>query len=142
MKIKALRDVPGLQEFVKYAHYTDAGIDLIAAKNITIPQGHWVLVPTGIAVELPANHFGLVLPRSGLSKELGLQILGGVIDNGYRGEIFVNLANYGSMGMIPFFAGDRIAQLAVIPYRNVELEWVNELTQTDRGEAGHGSTGP
>jgi dUTP pyrophosphatase len=144
MKIKALRDLSkidiDLQEMTKYAGSQDAGIDLVACLSTWIPTDGRAIIPTGIGIQLPPACFGLILPRSGLAKQAGIDILGGVIDEGYTGEIIVNLANHGHS---PYHAaaGDRIAQLVILPYFRASLEWVDELESTDRGDKGHGSTG-
>jgi dUTP pyrophosphatase len=131
-----------LKELVKYAHASDACIDLVCCQTSWVPAYGTTqsLVPTGIAVEFPTATFGLILPRSSLAQKYHIAVLGGVIDNGYRGEIMVNLINHGLKG-ITFAVGDRIAQLAILPYYKVSLEWSKELSDTDRGESGHGSTG-
>lgn len=148
MKIKQVRNVSkwdsklDLQEVVKYAYEDAACIDLVCCKTTHVPafSNSKPPIPTGIAIELPAATFGLILPRSGLAKEHGISILGGVIDNDYRGEILVNLRNNSNKAVV-FDVGDRVAQLAVLPYFRVSLQWVDELSETNRGESGHGSTG-
>lgn len=146
MKIKVVRDVSDwnldLTTLVKYAHETDACIDLVCCRTTWVPAYGTTqsLIPTGIVIEFPVGMFGLILPRSGLAQTKKISILGGVIDNGYRGEILVNLINHGPKGFT-FKVGDRVAQLAILPYFKAELEWVTELSESDRGESGHGSTG-
>lgn len=142
MKIEALRTNVNLQELVKYSHESDACIDLVSCKTLVIPENKWSSVPTGIAVEFPAAYFGLILGRSGFATYKGADVLGGVVDNGYRGEIYVTLANYSTFGSIRIYEGDRIAQMAVLPYFKAKLEWVDEIKRgSDRGVSGHGSTG-
>ncbi len=144
MKIKALRDLSeygiNLQEVVGYRHGDDAGIDLITCEPVHITPFNFKTVPSGVAVEFPSAHFGRILPRSGLALSKGIQILGGVIDNGFRGEIIINLLNSGREA-VAFPVGARIAQLVVLPYYKAKLEWTDDLSETQRGKSGHGSTG-
>lgn len=143
VKIKALRDLSdygvNLKEITKYAHESDAGIDLVSCHMVNLPSGMHSLVRTGIAVEPPPGYFGLILPRSGMAAQ-GVGILAGVIDQGYRGEIIVHMINHSSTSL-RFPVGLRIAQLAILPYFKASLEWTEELGTTDRGNKGHGSTG-
>lgn len=96
-------------------------------------------VPTGIAVEIPEGYYGKIEPRGGLALK-GLDILGGVIDAGYRGEVAVLLINLGEQEII-IRQGDRIAQLVIIKIATPEIEVVEELSITDRGSNRYGSTG-
>ncbi len=147
MKIKQLRDLShkgiNIQELTRYANADDVGIDLIACETQSLPVDGYTSFPTGIAIEFPEATFGLVLPRSGLARNWGLTVLGGVIDSGYRGEVVVTLANLGNRG-ITLYVGNRIAQLVILPYHRVNLDWLADyeyFTQTERGDQGHGSTG-
>jgi dUTP pyrophosphatase len=146
MKIKAVRNLKeygiNLQERLTYQFKEDSCFDLIACVPFWLPAfgNKWEAIPTGIAIELPTNCMGLILPRSGLAKIMGIDVLAGVIDTGYRGEIYANIINHGPKGQ-EFNIGERIAQLAIIPYFRPSFEWVPELTPTDRGGKGHGSTG-
>jgi dUTP pyrophosphatase len=146
MKIKALRDMSeygvDLQEEVDYRKQNDACIDLVACKPVYLPGSglNNQIIPSGIAVELPRAYMALILPRSGHAKNHCIQILGGVIDNGYRGEILINLINLGKYP-VSFPVGTRIAQLLILPFYQAKLEWVTDLSPTERGEDGHGSTG-
>lgn len=119
-----------------------AGYDLYATEDVVILQGQVEMIDTGIAVELPAGTFGAVFSRSGLSTKRGLVLANGVgvIDEDYRGAIHVPLRN---MTMRPQTVreGERIAQLVVVPYLDCRLEIVNELSDTERGAGGFGSTG-
>ena len=123
-----------------YAHPGDAGADLCARVDVTIEPGERVLVPTGVALALPAGHAGFVHPRSGLAARHGISIVNapGTVDEGYRGEILVNLDP-----RTPFTVrkGDRIAQLVVQRVERVRFVEVDSLDQTSRGDTGHGSTG-
>jgi dUTP pyrophosphatase len=120
----------------------DAGYDLRAVEPFALAPGERATVPTGVAIALPPGIAGLVVPRSGLAARHGLSVVNGpgLIDPNYRGEIRVVLVNLGGE---PFAgeAGDRIAQLLLVPYVAPELVAVDELPATDRGEHGFGSSG-
>ena len=127
-----------------YAHSGDAGLDLRARTAVRLaPDGGRALVPTGVAVELPEGHVGLVCPRSGMALERGITVLNGpgVVDVGYRGEIGVVLINHDQDNAVDVSRGDRIAQLLIVPVLAVELEVVEELAASDRAEAGFGQSG-
>lgn len=121
-----------------------AGYDLYAnlEDEIVIPAGETVKVGTGIASEIPNDWFGAVFARSGLATKQGLRPSNcvGVIDSDYRGEIIVALYN-DSKNDKTIHNGDRIAQLVVIPFLNAEFNVVDELSDTQRGNGGFGSTG-
>lgn len=125
-----------------YAKPGDAGADLSANEDLTLAPGERALVHTGVAVAIPDGCVGLVHPRSGLAARYGIGIVNapGTIDSGYRGEILVNLVN---LGTEPFAvrAGDRIAQLLVMPVLRAEFVRVDSLPESERGETGHGSSG-
>ena len=120
----------------------DAGLDLHAARPVSISPGARVLVETGIAVAIPPGWAGFVLPRSGLALHQGLTVLNapGLIDSGYRGEIKVLLINHGDQ-VVAIGRGDRIAQLVIQPVANVEVVDVQTLPASERGAGGFGSTG-
>lgn len=124
------------------AHDGDAGADLIADEDITIEPGHRALVGTGIAVAVPYFYVGLVHPRSGLAHKHGVTVLNtpGTIDYGYTGEVKVNLFNAGAE-TFTVTRGMRIAQLVVQRVEQPGFTVVDELAPTERGSAGHGSTG-
>lgn len=126
-----------------YAHPGDAGADLRAAVDVTLAPGERRLVGTGVRIALPANHVALVTPRSGLAARYGLSIVNspGVIDSGYRGEIKVCLINLDPAEEIRLTAGDRIAQLVVLPFVSAGFVAVDGLDDTTRGDGGYGSTG-
>ena len=125
------------------AHEGDAGYDLHAAEAVTIGPGERASVGTGIAVAIPAGQAGLVVPRSGLAARHGISVVNapGLIDSGYRGEIKVNAINHDLAAPIEIRRGDRIAQLVIIKVEGAELEVVEILPPSERGEGGHGSTG-
>lgn len=125
------------------AHPGDAGLDLHASEPAVIGAGERAAIGTGISVEVPAGHAGLVLPRSGNAKNHGIALVNapGLIDTGYRGEIRVLLLNTDREHAFELGAGDRIAQLLVVPFANTTAVEVAELSETDRGAAGFGSSG-
>lgn len=120
-----------------------AGWDLYAdvGENTVVKPGETVKIGTGIAVAIPDGHVGLVFARTGLATKNGLAPANkvGVIDSDYRGEIFVPLHNHSETATVVSL-NQRIAQL-VVPYANVEIEEVESLSETARGEGGFGSTG-
>jgi len=127
----------------RYALAGDAGADLITTVGVRLAPGERALLPTGIAIALPAGYVGFVHPRSGLAHRAGLGLVNapGTIDAGYRGEIKVIVINHDPEGMIELQAGDRIAQLVIQRVERARFELVDELPSSPRGAAGHGSTG-
>ena len=125
------------------AHDGDAGLDLRAAEAATIGPGERGDVGTGIAVEIPPRHAGLVLPRSGLAARHGIALVNspGLIDSGYRGEVRVLLLNTDRDRSFEVHPGDRIAQLLVTPFTDAEPVEVVELAASPRAERGFGSSG-
>jgi len=125
------------------AHPTDAGLDLCALGAVEIGPGRRVRVPTGIAIELPRGHAGLVVPRSGLAAKQGLSIVNspGLIDEGYRGELQVLLLNTDLSETIHLEAGDRIAQLVVIAVAHLTPQEVDSFSESSRADRGFGSSG-
>lgn len=126
---------------------SDAGADLISINNITIPAGQQQLIPTGISIELPPAPEGWkweaqVRPRSGMALKHRISITNspGTIDANYRGEVGVILSNESDTDYL-INAGDKIAQLVAVLIPDVEYEWAETLTETDRGEGGFGHTG-
>lgn len=130
-----------------YGSSEAAGLDLYALINtetnsLFIPSHTTVKINTGIAMEIPKGYFGAVYARSGLSIKNGLRPANcvGVIDSDYRGEIIVALYNDSIEDRI-VYNGDRIAQIVITPYLTIEPNEVAELSNTERGEGGFGSTG-
>ena len=121
-----------------------AGADLCACINddIALMPGERRLIPTGIAIAVPTGFGGFVFPRSGLSSKFGVSLANcvGVIDSDYRGEVKVRVINHSSE---PYTikAGERIAQLVIMPVDLCEYGFSDELDKTERGEGGFGSTG-
>ena len=126
-----------------YAHPGDAGADLVATVDVSIEPGQRTLVPTGIAIALPAGYVGLVHPRSGLAAKLGVSIVNapGTIDAGYRGEVSVLLVNLDLSSTVHLSRGDRIAQLVVQQVERARFVEVERLPGSARGAGGYGSTG-
>lgn len=128
----------------EYKHDGDAGADLRAHIDVqlTIQPGESSWVPTGVRLAIPEGHVGLQFPRSGLGCNHGVCLANGtgVIDSGYRGEVKAKLLNVGSE---PFTVnpGDRICQLVILPYTKAKFWTVDELSESDRGSDGYGSTG-
>lgn len=142
-------------EFKKLPHGSDlplpryqselaAGLDLLAAVDapVTLEPGKRAMVPTGLSMALPAGYEGQVRPRSGLAAKNGVTVLNtpGTIDADYRGEVKVILINLGDDAFV-IERGSRIAQLVVAPVLQAEIAEVEELSETERGSGGFGSTG-
>jgi dUTP pyrophosphatase len=125
------------------AHEGDAGLDLYACEPAHIGPGERWGVGTGIAVEVPEGHAGLVLPRSGLAREHGIALVNspGLIDAGYRGEVRVLLLNTDPAETFRVEPGDRIAQLVIAPVALAEPVEAEDLSESARGEGGFGSSG-
>lgn len=125
-----------------FAYPGDAAFDLPTAIDLELRPGERKKVPTGLALAIPSGHAGLVLPRSGLAHRLGIGVVNspGLIDSGYRGEVSVILVNLSGQ-TVRFDRGDRIAQLMVVAVPDVSLEVVENLGESERGEAGFGSSG-
>lgn len=122
----------------KYAKAGDAGMDLTAVEM----EREWNIVTykTGLAVEIPEGHVGLLFPRSSVYKtSMVLSNCVGVIDSGYRGEIMMKFRSTESNKA--YEVGDRVGQLIILPYPQVEFEEVENLSSTERGSGGYGSTG-
>lgn len=126
-----------------YAHPGDAGADLLTTVDVTLAPGERALVPTGVALALPAGYVGLVHPRSGLAARHGLSIVNtpGTVDAGYRGEVKVLLINLDPVAPIELRRGDRVAQLVVQRVETASFVEVDALPASVRGDGGYGSTG-
>ena len=151
VKIKRLHEDAVIPQYAKAG---DAGLDLTAVEDATV-KNNTATYKTGLAVEIPEGHVGLIIPRSSIYKTGNRQSnCVGVIDSGYRGELLVkhdvstgvlaalidnDTETYAALN--PYKKGDRIAQLIIIPYPQIELEEVMELSDSSRGEGGFGSTG-
>jgi len=138
------------RETIKLPQYQttgSSGLDLVAnldqdSEQITIKPNKWEIIPTGITIELPDGCEAQIRPRSGLAYKYGVTVLNspGTIDNDYRGEIKIILINHGHEDFI-VKNGDRIAQMIISKYEQVELEEIEFLTETTRNDGGFGSTG-
>lgn len=141
MKLKVKRIHPEAKLPTK-AYETDTGWDLYANEDVTLRPGVTILVSTGVAFEFPEGWWGKIFDRSSMAKKRTITS-GGVLDNSYRGEAVVMITyndqseNYGDFIIKK---GDKIAQMALLPVPKVELEEVEELSQTDRGSKGFGSS--
>lgn len=126
-----------------YAHPGDAGADLFSRDTVTIAPGGRLLVPTGIAIALPAGYVALVHPRSGLAAKQGVTVLNapGTVDAGYRGEVKVILHNTDPHQEVTINRGDRIAQLVIQEYVQARFVVAEQLPGSDRGQGGFGSSG-
>ncbi len=124
----------------EYASAGAAGADLRASEAVEIPPGGRAAVPTGLRLQIPSGHVGLVWPRSGLAVRHGVDTLAGVIDSDYRGEVRVVLVNHGDE---PFRTapGERVAQLLVQRVERAAFTAAVEIDDTGRGGGGFGSTG-
>ena len=139
------------------ANESDAGYDLFSTEYLTMEPFQRKLVSTGINVEIPQGFYGRIAPRSGLACKKGIDVMAGVIDSGYRGEIKVLLINlnfegynlnpnafetmFGSENKIEIKPGDRIAQLIIEKCHTVEWKPMKTLEESQRGEGGFGSSG-
>ena len=123
-----------------YAHHNDAAVDLYSLDEVVIEPGQRVSIPTGIAVQIPDGYVGLIWDKSSISQKNGLKTLGGVIDAGYRGEVFVGLYNLGSEPHT-FTAGHKVAQMLIQKIEQPDIEVVDSLDDSTRGEGAFGSTG-
>lgn len=127
-----------------YATQGAAGLDLLAAidQPVEIASGHRMLIPTGLAIELPEGYEAQIRPRSGLALKHGITVLNapGTVDSDYRGEVSVLLVNLGDR---PFrlTRGERIAQMVVAPVTRIVWQEQSSLSDTARGAGGYGSTG-
>ena len=124
------------------AYIGDAGLDLAACEPVSLAPGERAVVPTGLAVAIPDGYAGFVQPRSGLAARHGITIVNapGLIDSGYRGEIQVVLLNTDREETFMAEPGERIAQLVVLPVPEIALREVDELSESERGVRGFGSS--
>jgi len=136
VKIKKLHEDAVIPSYSKPG---DAGMDLYSVRHDKDKNGNDVHY-TGLAIEIPEGHVGLLYPRSSISKtSCSLRNAVGVIDSGYRGEVMLKFSC--STNLNCYNVGDRVAQLIIMPYPQIEFEEVEELSDTDRGVGGFGSTG-
>ena len=156
MEIKYSKLHPHAKEPFR-ANTSDAGYDLFSTDYVTLEPFQRRLISTGINVEIPEGFYGRVAPRSGLACKKGIDVMAGVIDSGYRGEVKVLLINlnfegynlkpntfetmFGSANKIEIKPGDRIAQLIIEKCHSVEWKPMETLEESQRGEQGFGSSG-
>jgi dUTP pyrophosphatase len=142
VKLTVTRLAPGAQLPTR-AYPGDAGLDLHAAEPARLAPGERASVGTGLAVAIPDGYAGLVLARSGLAARHGIALVNapGLIDAGYRGELRVLLLNTDRVAAFDIQPGDRIAQLVLVATTEIELQEVEQLPDSQRGERGFGSSG-
>lgn len=116
------------------------GLDLYSIEDYVIGSGKRIAVRTGLAAALPKNFYGRIAPRSGLALKMGIDVLAGVIDSDYRGEIKCLIINFGEQEF-KINSGDRVAQLIVERVAILEPKWDPHLLETSRGNNGFGSSG-
>jgi dUTP pyrophosphatase len=139
MKVKVMKLDAGAK-IPKYAKRGDAGMDLYAISS-NIDRNNNYVFGTGLAMEIPKGYVGLIFPRSSISKTAhSLRNAVGVIDSGYRGEIIFKF-DINTHNSPVYEVGDRIGQIIIMPYPEVEFEETFELSKTERGKGGYGSTG-
>lgn len=140
VKIKKLDELAVIPHYAKAG---DAGLDLTATNYKYDDQLGNHIYGTGLAIEIPEGYVGLVFPRSSNRKTCAYMTNHvGVIDSGYRGEIMVTFKNRDAAStIVPYEVGDRVAQLIIVAYPSINLIESDELSETERGEGGHGSTG-
>ena len=137
VKIKKLKENATIPS---YGHPGDAALDLFSTENYIVPAGKRQLVSTGVGIELPKGYFSSIREKSGLAHKRGIAILGGVIEYGYTGEYGVIVLNTGDEDF-EIRAGDKVAQLVIAPVATADVEVVEELSDSVRGEGAWGSTG-
>ena len=119
-----------------------AGADIYALEGFTVKAGETVLAKTGLAAEIPEGYVGLMCARSGIALKRGLAPANkvGIVDSDYRGELMVAIHNHSNTDQ-SIEAGERMAQLVIVPYLRAEYELADTLSETSRGQGGFGSTG-
>ena len=137
VKIKRLNSEVKLPN---YANPGDAGMDFFSAENVIINSGERKTVKTGISMAIPVGFVGLFWDKSGLASKKGIKTMAGVIDSGFRGEVGIVLKNLGDDEFV-IEKNMKIAQMLIQPIYSPELEEVESLEETERGQGGFGSTG-
>lgn len=138
MKLK-IQKLDEQAELVPFDHATDAGMDIKLVEDVVLAPHVPTRVRTGLAVEIPEGYVGLIWDKSSIGA-LGIKTLGGVVDAGYRGEVFIIMLNM-TDELISFTAGKKIAQMLVQKIEHPSIEYVQELSPSIRGTGGFGSTG-
>ena len=137
LKVKKLREDAKLPT---HGHPGDAAVDLYSVGDVRFQPGKQERVYTGIAVEIPEGHVGLIWDKSSISFNLGLKVMGGVIDAGFRGEIVMNFLNVSNKEVL--LAKDhKVAQIIIQKFEHCDIVEVDEISKTVRGEGREGSTG-
>lgn len=138
IRIQRISDVP----LPKYAHPGDAGLDIYSAGDHVLKPGERKLISTGIKIAVPIGYEAQIRPKSGLAIKHGLSIVNtpGTIDSGYRGEVGIICINHGQED-IKIQKNNKIAQMIINKVEKADIEEVDELDDTSRGEGGFGSTG-
>lgn len=139
IKIKILqldKNVP----LPQYAKAGDAGLDLYSAEDIALKPGERYGVRTGIKIEIPSDHVALIWDKSGVALNTGIKTMGGVVDSGYRGEVKVIMVNLSDKDFT-IKKNSKIAQMLIKKFERAEIELVDQLSDSERGEGAFGSTG-
>lgn len=137
IKVKKLREDAIIPT---HGHPGDAGMDFYAVETVVFEPGKQNRMPTGISVEIPEGYVGLIWDKSSISFNKGLKIMGGVIDAGYRGEIFMSLLNTSTEEVV-LEKGHKVAQMIIQKFEHCDILEVEELSDTVRGHGREGSTG-
>lgn len=140
MKLKVKKLANDIKGITKPAIDGDAGYDLYAAHDCVIKAKSSASIKTGIALELPKGYWLEIMPKSGLATKFDIAVHNGVIDNGYRGEIIVHVYNH-SNNDYQFSKNDKVAQAIIRELVVFDIDETSELSSSDRGEKGFGSTG-
>ena len=137
IKVKKLRDDAKLPT---HGHPGDAGMDFYAIEDVVFAPGKQERVHTGVAIEIPEGCVGLIWDKSSTSFNIGLKIMGGVIDSGFRGELVMCLLNTSDKEVV-LEKGHKVAQMIIQKYEHCDILEVGEISETIRGEGREGSTG-
>lgn len=137
VKVKKLNEEAKIPE---YAYEDDAAFDLFAIEDVNIKPGERVQIKTGLAIQIPQGFVSLIWDKSGLSHKAGLKTLGGVIDSGFRGEWMIGLINLSNEDY-KIEKGHKVAQAIIQKKETVKFTEVEELSDSERGEGGFGSSG-
>jgi dUTP pyrophosphatase len=137
IKVKKLRDDAKLPT---HGHPGDAGMDFYAIEDVVFASGKQERVHTGVAIEIPEGCVGLIWDKSSVSFNMGLKIMGGVIDSGFRGELVMSLINTSDKEVV-LEKGHKIAQMIIQKFEHCDILEVDEISETIRGDGREGSTG-
>jgi dUTP pyrophosphatase len=139
MKIK-IKKIDSNAVIPKYAHEYDAGMDLYSIEDYVLKPMEKKIFKIGLKIEISKGYYGSIRDRSGLAAKYSIHVLAGVIDSNYRGEVGIVLINLGQEDF-NIGKGDRIAQILIQPIETAEIEDVEDVSETERGEGCFGSTG-